>query len=128
MPVKNLQRFLGMVHFYCRFLPKSAQTLAPLTDLLKGKDLLKLLPWEEQYDAAFKAAKASLAATMPLAHPLSDVSLASATDMSNDYNGGVLQQKVRGHWQQLGFLSCRLSATEANYLTSDRELLAFRRT
>jgi hypothetical protein len=33
---KQLQRFLGMVNFYCRFLPDCAQVLKPLTDLLKG--------------------------------------------------------------------------------------------
>ncbi len=31
----NLQRFLGMVNFYCHFLPKCAQILKPLTDFLK---------------------------------------------------------------------------------------------
>jgi hypothetical protein len=41
--VKHLQRFLGMVNFNCRFLPKITKTLAPLTNLLKGKDLPKLL-------------------------------------------------------------------------------------
>jgi RNase H-like domain found in reverse transcriptase/Integrase zinc binding domain len=47
-----------------------------------------------------------------------------ATDASDSHIGGVLQQKVRGHWQPLGFFSRRLSATEQNYSTFDRELLA----
>jgi hypothetical protein len=34
--IKQLQRFLGMVNVYRRFLPKCAQVLKPLTDLLKG--------------------------------------------------------------------------------------------
>ncbi len=34
--IKQLQRFLGMVKFYRHFLPKCAQVLKPLTDLLKG--------------------------------------------------------------------------------------------
>jgi hypothetical protein len=34
--VKDLQRFLGMVNFYRLFLPKIAQILTPLTNLLKG--------------------------------------------------------------------------------------------
>ncbi len=33
---KQLQRFLGMVNFYRRFLPNCAQVLKPMTDLLKG--------------------------------------------------------------------------------------------
>jgi hypothetical protein len=34
--IKQLQRFLSMVNFYCRFLPNCAQVLHLLTDLLKG--------------------------------------------------------------------------------------------
>jgi hypothetical protein len=41
--IKQLQRFLGMVNFYRRFLPKCAQILKPLTDLLKGG--AKMLEW-----------------------------------------------------------------------------------
>ena len=33
---KELQRFLGMVNFYRRFLPTAACTLQPLTEALKG--------------------------------------------------------------------------------------------
>ncbi len=34
--IKQLQRFLGLINFYRRFLPNCAQVLKPLTDLLKG--------------------------------------------------------------------------------------------
>ncbi len=34
--IKQLQRFLGLINFYRRFLPAVARTLQPLTDLLKG--------------------------------------------------------------------------------------------
>jgi hypothetical protein len=36
----------------------------------------------------------------------------------------VLQQQVGQHWQLLGFFSKKLSKTEVNYSTFDRELLA----
>jgi RNase H-like domain found in reverse transcriptase len=80
--------------------------------------------WEERHNVAFAYAKATLATAVPLAHPLPYMLLALATDASNTHIGGVLQQKVRGHWQPLGFFSRRLSATEANYSTFDRKLLA----
>jgi Reverse transcriptase (RNA-dependent DNA polymerase) len=83
--VKDLQRFLGMVNFYRQFLPKIAQILAPLTNLLKGKDLPKLLPWEERHDAP--AAKATLSVAVPLAHLLPDMPLALATDTSDTHIG-----------------------------------------
>ncbi len=34
--IKWLQRLLGMVNFYCHFLPNRAQVLRPLMDLLRG--------------------------------------------------------------------------------------------
>ncbi len=34
--IKQLQRFLGLINFYRRFLLSAAQTLKPLTDLLRG--------------------------------------------------------------------------------------------
>jgi hypothetical protein len=58
-----------------------------------------------------------------LAHPLSGVLLALASDASDTHIGCVLQQQVGGHWQPLGFVSCRLHGAEENYSTFDRELL-----
>jgi hypothetical protein len=34
--IKDLQRFLGMVNFYWRFLPKIAQILAPMDQFAEG--------------------------------------------------------------------------------------------
>jgi hypothetical protein len=90
--VKDYQLFLGMVNCYRQFLPKIVQILAPFTNLLKGKDLPKVLPWEERHDAAIVATKAAL--EVPLAHLLSDAALALATDASDTDIGGVLQQQV----------------------------------
>jgi hypothetical protein len=75
-------------------------------------------------ETAFAAAKAALVAAVPLAHPLPGVVLALAMDASNTHVGAVLQQQVGQHWQPLGFFSKKLSKTEVNYSTFDRELLA----
>jgi len=61
---------------------------------------------------------------VPLAHPLPGAVLALATDTSDTHVGAVLQQQVGQHWQPLGFFSKKLSKTEVNYSTFDRELLA----
>ena len=66
----------------------------------------------------------ALVAEVPLAHPLPGVVLALATDTSDTHVGAVLQQQVGQHWQPLGFFSKKLSKTEVNYSTFDRELLA----
>jgi hypothetical protein len=38
--VHDLQRWLGQVNYYSMFIPKYAQMIAPLTDLLKGTSSL----------------------------------------------------------------------------------------
>ena len=52
--VKQLQRFLGMINFYRRFLPNIAQTLKPPPAALKGST--KDFKWSESMSAAFSAA------------------------------------------------------------------------
>ncbi len=49
--IKQMQRFLSMINFYRRFLPKCAQILKPLTDLLKGG--AKTLEWTVFAQEAF---------------------------------------------------------------------------
>jgi hypothetical protein len=61
--IKQLQHFLDMVNFYCRFLPKCAQISKPLTDLLKGG--AKTLEWAVSAQEAFQNAKRLLAAACP---------------------------------------------------------------
>ena len=34
--IKELQKFIGMMHFYHRFIPKMAKIIKPLYDLIKG--------------------------------------------------------------------------------------------
>ena len=46
----GLQRFLGMINFYRRFLRNPAQVLAPLTNTLKGPG--KSLLWSPELDSA----------------------------------------------------------------------------
>jgi hypothetical protein len=75
--LKQLQRFLGLINFYRRFLPGIAGTLQPLTDLLRGNP--KTLVWSEEAATAFDAAKAALAAATSLVHPLPGAIISLAT-------------------------------------------------
>jgi hypothetical protein len=49
--IKQLQHFLSMVNFYCRFMPNCAQVLHPLTNLLKAGP--KMLEWTATAQEAF---------------------------------------------------------------------------
>jgi hypothetical protein len=74
--------------------------------------------------AGFRAAKAALAAAVPLAHPAPNAILSLATDASDTHVGGVFQQLTGGRWQPLAFYSKKLSGAGTRYSTFDRELLA----
>ena len=67
---QQLQRFLGMINYYRRFLPAAARTMKPLTDSLKGSTKTTILVWNADMTELFAAIKAVLAATVPLSHPL----------------------------------------------------------
>ncbi len=121
--IKQLQRFLGLINFYRRFLPAVARTLQPLTDLLKGSP--KVLLWSPAADAAFVAAKAALVAAVPLCHPTPHAVLSLAVDASDSHVGGVLQQKCEKGWQPLAFNSNKLSPAEVKYSTFDRVACSF---
>jgi hypothetical protein len=55
---KALQRLLGMMYFYRRFLPGIASTLRPLNAALSGNP--KVLSWKPDMETAFTTAKAAL--------------------------------------------------------------------
>ncbi|RUS70636.1 hypothetical protein EGW08_021603 [Elysia chlorotica] len=64
---KALQRFLGMINFYHRFLPGIAKCLTPLTEATKSRS--KAITWTAECQAAFQAAKSALASATLLNHP-----------------------------------------------------------
>ncbi len=116
--IKQLQRFLGMENFYHRFLPKCAQVLKPLTDLLKSgaKMLERTISAQETFQNAIRL----LAAAVPLQHPAPNAELSLAIDASVTHIGGVMQQKSGDHWRSLGFFSNKLKDMESRYSTFDR--------
>ena len=120
--VRALQRFLGMINFYRRFLPGIAATLRPLTDALVGAP--RHLKWTETMASAFQRAKQQLASAALLVHPISDAELHVNTDASSKAIAGAIHQVVSGHRQPLAFFSRRTSTAESKYSAYDLELLA----
>lgn len=122
---KQLQRFLGSVNFYHRFIPNAAAMQSPLYDMtsaIKKQD--GRLEWSAESRSCFDVCRQALADTARLAHLRSDAVLRLSTDASNIAVGAVLEQKVNDLWQPLGFFSKKLSPAEQKYSTYDRELLA----
>ena len=124
--LRQLRRFLGMVNFYRRFMPKCASSLAALTDLLRKqpKRSRKALDWSPVCDSAFAAVKEDLANATMLTYPSVELPTSLAVDASDLAVGGVLQQLHEGEWRPLAFFSRRLKPPETRYSTFGRELLA----
>nr|VZI40988.1 unnamed protein product [Spirometra erinaceieuropaei] len=97
---RQLQRFLGMVHFYRRFLPNCADLMRPLTNMLSGpKGSLELTV---EALTALERIENSLADANLLTHPAPEAQLSLMVDAS----------------------TVALLPAETRYSTIGRELLA----
>ena len=110
--IKELQRFLGMINYYRRFIPRAAHHLYALFEALKGKP--KSLIWTEACQAAFNAVKEALSSATLLHHPRHGAPLAVTTDASKFAIGGVLEQRGPKGWEPLAYFSKKLSAHNPN--------------
>ena len=126
--IKHIQRFLAMVNYYHRFIPKLAETLAPihahLATLLTKPNTPRNFSWSEQCNTAFNKLKTELENLTMLVHPLDNTKFSITTDASNTAIGAVLQQQHNKCWEPLGFYSKKLTNAERKYSAFDRELLA----
>ena len=122
--VKAMQRFLGMLNFFNRFLPAVAVTTKPLYAAVQNKNGRHKLTWDAEMDLAFEQAKQDLASADTLAFPHPSRQLFLAVDASDIAVGATLFQMTEGHREPLGFFSKRLSGAQKKYAAFDRELLA----
>ena len=124
--IKELQRFLGMVGYYRRFIQNAAKHLFFLFEALKGpKDKKpKVLDWTPECQTSFDATKDALAEATLLHHPRPGAQLALTTDASNMAIGGVLEQRGPKGWEPLAFYSSKLEPNQRLWPPYDRELLA----
>ena len=122
----ELQRFLGMMNYYNRFIPQAAQVLIPLHDAVgnKMKDKKAVIQWTPECQSAFSKAKELLAAATLLQHPSPSAETRVTTDASGLALGGKLEQKVKDRWCPVAFFSKKLKTAEQKYSAFDRELLA----
>lgn len=120
--VKQLQRYLGMINFYRRFIKDIAQVLIPLYILTNKKKL----EWSDTAQDAFEKSKTALTNFTMLMFPKSKSRLSLAVDASETAAGAVLQRedKSSGRWLPLGFFSKAFDERQKRYSAFDRELLA----
>ena len=120
--VKDVQKFLGLANYYCRFIEGFAAVARLLHDMVK-KD--KRWDWTERQEKAFKELKEWFTKKPVLAAPDIDKKMRMKVDASDYTMGGVLSMECKdGLWRPVAFLSKSLNETERNYEIHDKEMLA----
>lgn len=122
--LRKIREFLGLVNFYRRFIPNSADIVQPLTDILRCKERNKVINLSDDALCAFNKVKSVLAEATLLVYPDPGAPLCLTVDASDAAVGGVLQQHVEGIWKPIAFFSKRLYPAATRYSTFGRELLA----
>lgn len=120
--VRDVRAFLGLTGYYRRFVLHYAHLALPLTDLTKTDH-----PWQwrpEVEGQAFIALKEACTSAPVLVTPDCTLPFEVFTDASNFALGAVLLQNQGKGLQPVAYLSRKLTPTERNYPTGDREMLA----
>ena len=117
---KDLQKFLGFVNFYRRFVSGFSKIAGPLHSLTGQAEWT----WGQEQEDAFEALKHAVTSAPVLCIPNDSDQFRVSCDASNYAVGAELMQKQDGKWRTIAFLSKALSPAERNYEIYDRELLA----
>ena len=120
--VKDIQKFLRLANYYCRFIGGFATVARPLHDLVK-KD--KKWDWMEKEEKAFRELKKRFTKELVLAALDIDKKMRMEVDASDYATGGVLSMECEdGLWRPVAFLSKLLNEIERNYEIHNKEMLA----
>lgn len=124
--VKQAQKFVGIVNYYHRYVPKLAELTIHIHDIINkaNKNKIKSLTWDDTARKAFEQIKNKFADKVLLTHFNSEARLSLTVDASTIAIGGVLHQHYNDKVEPLSFFSRKLSPAETKYSTFDRELLA----
>ena len=122
--VTKVRQFLGLVSYYRRFVPGSAQIAAPLHALTKKNAVFH---WTPECDSAFSKLKELLTTPPVLSYPMfgPQCEFILETDASGVGLGAILAQKqVDGSTHPIAYASRTLDSHKRNYGISELEMLA----
>lgn len=121
--VQELRSFLGLLHYYGKFLPNLATVLHPLNDLLRNDSRWN---WSQECTTAFESAKSLLVSAPVLAHydPTLPIRLAGTHLHMELVLWYISHVFPNGHERPITFASRTLSATERNYSQVEKEALS----
>ena len=121
--VQELRSFLGLLHYYGKFLPNLATLLHPLNALLRVDSEWN---WTSECKEAFENAKKLLITAPVLAHYDPSLPLKLAGDASSYGLGAVISHVMPDKSERpIAFASRTLSTTEQNYSQIEKEALSF---
>ena len=119
--VKQLQRIIGMILWYRRFIPKFSEIIEPLQTLLrKGIEWR----WVIQQEQALMKIKELLKTGPILTYPDFNHPFQLETEVSDTGLGAVLTQNIGDNSHVIAFASRSLNEAEKKYSTSEKECLA----
>lgn len=116
---KQLRSFLGLCNWLRGFIPRCAEVLTPLTDLLRGQKQFK---WTAEAENAFLEIKQLLSRPLQLRRPDFTQPFVLQTDASGKGIAAVLYQEPGR--KIIAFASAKLSPTEQRYHANEQECLA----
>ena len=119
--VKDIQKFLGLIGFYRRFIEKFADLARPLTKLLSKS--VKFL-WTEETQSSFENLRHALINYTLLYLPDLNKPFTIQTDASDVGIGAVLLQEIDEVRNPVWFASRVFQGAETRYSTSEKECLA----
>ena len=122
--VKELRQFLGLANYLHKFAKNYANTIHPLTQLLR-KDIV--WEWSQTCETAFNAVKNSLMNSPVLILPDHEKPFYVVCDASDFAIGSALMQlDSEGRERVVAYQSRQLRSAERNYPVHDKELLAMK--
>lgn len=118
---KGVQKFLGFINFYRRFVKNFSKIAGPLHKLT-GKNEWK---WSTDQEVAFETLKEKISEEPVIAIAQANGKFRIKVDTSGYAIGAVLSQiQDDGKWHPVVFLSRTMTPAECHYEIYDKELLA----
>ena len=120
---KQVRSFMGLAGYYRDFIPNFAAVAAPLSDLTRKGQPSKV-EWGDAQEKAYQTIKILLTSEPILRLPDPEKTFVLRTDASDYGIGAVLMQEHEGKLFPICYASKKLSDTELNYSTIEKECLA----